>query len=143
VDDFNYERLKHLKIHDTGSSLQVRFLNKFTKKQGQISLAKIILLTTRPMIDHVDRNYLNNQINNLRPCNYGDNSYNKTKYRNNISGFIGVSWNKKLKKWSAYASYKNTKIHLGYFNTAEEAAKVRDKAAKELFGKFAVLNFPE
>lgn len=34
-------------------------------------------------------------------------------------------------------------IYLGSYNTSEEAARVYDTKAKELFGDFALLNFPE
>ncbi len=32
--------------------------------------------------------------------------------------------------------------HIGYFDNEEEAAKARDKKSLELFGEFAILNFP-
>jgi hypothetical protein len=43
------------------------------------------------------------------------------------------------KPWRAYLKERN----LGYFETAEEAAKMRDRKALEWFGEFAILNFPE
>ncbi|HFJ9284820.1 TPA: AP2 domain-containing protein [Bacillus toyonensis] len=57
------------------------------------------------------------------------------------SGFRGVRrWNK---KYQAVIFYDKKQIHLGMFNTPEEAAKAYDKKAIELFGDKAVLNFPE
>ena len=47
-------------------------------------------------IDHIDRNPLNNQISNLRLVTPTENRYNKSKYKNNKSGYIGVS--KKVNK---------------------------------------------
>lgn len=38
-----------------------------------------------------------------------------------------------------YDKWKN--IHIGVFNTAEEAAKAHDEVAKKLHGQFARLNF--
>jgi hypothetical protein len=44
----------------------------------------------------------------------------------NSSGHIGVSLNKKLQKWAAYLRLQGRKIHIGYFDTPEEAGKARD-----------------
>lgn len=38
--------------------------------------------------------------------------------------------------------YEIGRKHLGTFATAEEAAKVYDEHAKQLYGEFAYLNFP-
>jgi hypothetical protein len=49
------------------------------------------------------------------------------------------------KRYEAYIRKPNSpkrKISLGWYETAEEAARVYDKAAKEYFGEFAYFNFP-
>ena len=45
----------------------------------------------------------------------------------NTSGFRGVSYNKKLKKYSSSITVNRKNIHLGYFNNALEAGLCRDK----------------
>jgi hypothetical protein len=42
-------------------------------------------------VEHIDRNPLNCQISNLRLATHAENMCNKSKYKNNTSGFIGVS----------------------------------------------------
>ena len=46
---------------------------------------------------------------------------------NNNSGYRGVSYNKKLKKYSSSITVNRKNIHLGYFNNALEAGLCRDK----------------
>lgn len=42
-------------------------------------------------VEHKDQNGLNCQISNLRLANRSENNCNKTKYKNNTSGFKGIS----------------------------------------------------
>jgi hypothetical protein len=59
----------------------------------------------------------------------------------NLSGFIGVGWHKATSKWRAFISLNGRHIHLGYFSDKVMAALARDKAARESYGEYAVLNF--
>ena len=52
--------------------------------------------------------------------------------KTNTSGFRGVSWNKKIRKYVAGIRINTIKKHLGYFNTAIEAAKAYDEKARTL-----------
>ena len=92
------------------------------------------------VVDHIDRNSLNNRRSNLRRCTQGQNLFNQ-RPRNGSSKYKGVSWNKKQKQWSAAIEKNNKQFHLGYFNNEKDAAMAYDAKAKELFGQFAYLNF--
>lgn len=94
-------------------------------------------------VDHVDHDRLNNTRANLRVCSHVDNIRSQSKRVDNTSGFRGVSHRKDTGKWSAYIHEHGLKISLGCFKTAAEAAKAYDKAAKKLYGSFAVLNNKE
>lgn len=93
-------------------------------------------------IDHIDRNRENNHESNLRLATRSQNAMNKKIYSNNLSGYIGVSWDKKAKKWRACIGFNKKQIHLGYFDDKIEAAHTRDRAAIKYFGEYANLNFP-
>lgn len=84
------------------------------------------------MLDHIDRNKLNNRIENLRECDKEVNSWNRDKQANNTSGYRGVSWNKAAGKWHAYIKIKGKRKHLGLFSTPEEANEAYEKAKSEL-----------
>ena len=90
--------------------------------------------------DHRDHNKLNNQKSNIRNATIHQNAVNHKKYKNNTSGYIGVS--KHIGKWQSHISHNQKLMHLGLYDTPEEAARARDKKAVELYGEFAKLNFP-
>ena len=92
------------------------------------------------VIDHIDHNGLNNRRENLRICTVTQNVANKRKGKGS-SNFKGVSWHKRDQMWIATIHQKRKQLHLGYFNDELEAAKAYDKAAKDLWGEFAKLNF--
>ncbi len=95
------------------------------------------------VIDHKNRNGLDNRKNNLRITTQSGNSANSKLKNTSSSGYKGVSYQKDCdKKWVAKITLDYKSIHIGCFNTKEEAAKAYDKKAIELFGEFARLNFP-
>jgi len=88
-------------------------------------------------IDHINCIPSDNRILNLRECSVSENSANSSFRSNNKSGYKGVSWHKKLKKWAAQIGVKRKNIKLGYFDSAEEAANAYCVAAMKYFGEFA------
>lgn len=91
-------------------------------------------------IDHKDRNKLNNLKDNLRIVTESQNQQNRELQSNNLSGWKGVSWHLYNQKWQAQIGVNGKPIHLGYFDTAEDAARAYNTAAIYYFGEFAVLN---
>lgn len=66
------------------------------------------------VIDHIDRNTLNNKINNLRVVTQQENAYNRSQQLNNISGATGVNWHKLSGCWVAQWK-ENKKNCVRYF----------------------------
>lgn len=90
------------------------------------------------LVDHVDLNKLNNRRANLRQCSHSLNHGNAPLRSDNTSGFKGVSRDKK--KWCASIMVNQRHLHIGNFNTPEEAAHAYNAAARRHFGEFARLN---
>lgn len=88
------------------------------------------------MVDHRNRNGLDNRRENLRFCTYAENARNR---RMRCGGFKGVS-QRPNGKWQA-AIGRN--IYLGVYDDPLDAARAYDAAALEMWGEFAALNFPE
>lgn len=87
-------------------------------------------------VDHIDGNVLNNSAGNLRLATRSENRVNSGKPRNNTSGFKGVTWCKRRKKYRAAIS-KNYKFHdLGYFDDPAEAGRAYEEAARKIHGEF-------
>lgn len=89
------------------------------------------------VIDHINRNRLDNRTCNLRTCTPHENCLNKSTQCNNISGYPGVSWDKTRNKWLVHITFNRKQIHLGRFNTLEEAIEARKQAEVEYFGEYA------
>ncbi|MDN5300927.1 MAG: hypothetical protein PWQ60_441 [Thermoanaerobacteraceae bacterium] len=75
------------------------------------------------IVDHVNRDKLDNRKVNLRIADQSVNAINSKMRRDNTSGFRGVYWNKQKQKFRAIAVINGIQIHLGLYNTPEEAYK--------------------
>lgn len=106
--------------------------------------------------DHINGDGLDNRRVNLRQVTRRQNLMNKKPYKRYVnrrsgtpwSQFKGVSWGGSLghetKPWRARIHVGPGKERqLGRFATELQAARVYDKAAREHYGEFARLNFPE
>jgi hypothetical protein len=88
-------------------------------------------------IDHKDHNPLNDRIENLRPATESQNAGNMVRPSNNTSGHKGVYWDYANSRWRAKIQVNGKTIHIGRFNTKEEAYAARCREAKKYFGDFA------
>lgn len=100
------------------------------------------------LVDHRDGNILNNCRDNLRPATHYQNSANRKSLLGSSSQYLGVY--KDIRKygdkiytyWTAKVKQHGKVLYKTTFKDEVEAAKAYDKAAKEIHGEFARLNFP-
>lgn len=97
---------------------------------------QIVLKEKGTDIDHINGNPLDNRKINLRVCSHRENCMNQKKCKTNTSGVPGVSWYQATGKWKVQIVVKNKRIHLGYFNDLEDAARCRREAEEKYFGTF-------
>jgi hypothetical protein len=101
------------------------------------------------VIDHRDRNGLNNQKSNLRSCTHSQNNTNRVGIGK--SSFRGVSIKirkhkskngtiKEYSYWLASIQINGKSKSLGYFKTEVEAALRYNEEAIKVHGEFAYLN---
>lgn len=95
------------------------------------------------VVDHINRNGLDNRRSNLRVVTVTENNWNVPPRAGRRSEFRGVVFEKRQGNYYAKISVDGKKVHLGTFPTEEEAARAFDFAAKQYRGQFAQLNFPE
>ena len=96
----------------------------------------------RMVVDHIDHNGLHNRLTNMRLCTRRQNNYN-SRTASGSSQYKGVSYDRAAHKWRATINHRGQHHHLGLFETEIQAAHAYDQKARELFGPYAYLNFPE
>jgi len=83
-------------------------------------------------INHIDHNPLNNCIDNLEIVTRAQNKQWSRPNKTNVTGYKGVSWKKRQNKWESQIGVDGRKIHLGHFDTPEEAYEAYKTKAREL-----------
>lgn len=89
---------------------------KMIKRHRIIAFSFLNLEINNPkqQVDHIDGNRINNCLSNLRVVTPQQNQWNKTKAK-------GYYWNKRTQKFKAQIYLNKKLIHLGYFNSEDEA----------------------
>ena len=94
-------------------------------------------------MDHINGNRNDNRRSNLRICSAKENTRNQKLRSNNTTGYKGVSYDQRRKKYIASITVDYKSKFLGYFSDPIEAALKYDQAAILLFGEYARPNFME
>lgn len=151
VDDADYDWLNQWKwrAHTRkDTTYAIRSLPRTHDGKLRISILMHRVITECPRhldVDHINHNGLDNQRSNLRCCSHRENLNNLR--RPGSSSFPGVRFNQG--KWRASIKFKNENIHIGTFQTEQNAAlayqiarrhyEAEEKKAKSKKSEFAYL----
>ena len=142
VDDEDFEYLNQWKWLCSNNLyvIKVFYNRKEQKKTFKLMHREIMKIPKGMYTDHINHDTLDNRKCNLRICTNQENSFNSKLNKNNTSGYKGVSWEERRKKWRASINKNQKQIHSRYFDNELKAAKQYDIWAKELFKQFANFN---
>ena len=113
---------------------------RLKRKNLRVHRVAFLLMTgawPKFFIDHINGDGTDNRFCNLREATVAQNSQNSKFRKTNTSGFKGVSWHKKGRKWRADICANRKLYHLGTFDNIEDAINAYRQASEKLHGEFA------
>lgn len=137
IDIQDINKCKQITWHYSNSKDIPYICGKVKNKNIKLHRYLLNLNNSNYVVDHINRNTLDNRRINLRVADYQENSFNRGIRSDNTSGVIGVDFNKRAKKWRAKIKYDSVNIHLGYFKDIDEALINRRIAEQILFGEYS------
>lgn len=147
-EDFNWSSQSTWWLGPTGYATRSVWSSEYGKIGQRINLHREVLersigrqLSASEMVDHINRDRLDNRRCNLRVATKAQNCINRPSNVGSSSIYKGVSWSESRKKWVAATKVDKQPIYIGRFVDEEYAAYMYDMYVKGLFGEFAYLNF--
>lgn len=135
IDLEDVEKCKNHKWHKKHSNRGKYYV--FTRIEGKpIRLHRFVIdyYDLVLEIDHINGDSLDNRKENLRKITHQKNVQNQNKIpSNNASGYIGVGWDKRNKKWRAQIKTNKKVFHLGSFEKIEDAIIARKNGELKYF----------
>lgn len=128
VDDEDYNTINQYKWYVDQNGYA-----KYSAGLKTIYMHRLINPTKKGiMVDHIDRNRLNNTRANLRNADKSLNMHNRAYQKNSTTKVKGVYWYKNYGLWESQIQFRGKKIRIGYFRLKSDAASARYAAETQL-----------
>lgn len=131
---WRFDRYAVRTVHVRGNSKKTKVVFM------HLVIAKRMRMSLKSEVDHKNQDKLDNQRHNLRPANDRQQNGNRGLRKDNTSGYRGVTWKPKSRKWQAEIHLGKKKVYLGLHLSKRKAATAWNRAATKAFGKYAWLN---
>lgn len=141
IDNEDFELVVQYKWYYNNNGYAVTSINN-----KKIYMHRLILniRDTNILVDHKNRNGIDNRKKNLRIATKSENVINSKLPKNNTSGYKGVSYvphtsdgYKRKKPWAVHITKDKKRYFLGYHSTKENANIAYTNACIKLFGEFS------
>lgn len=141
VDEADYEAVAARKWCASVRKRRVYAVSHRRRGEG-VGIIYMHRLIAKPdagsVVDHVNRNTLDNTRGNLRLATRQQNNFNAGAHADKaVSAPVGVSWAKAVGKWYAKIGVDGRQISLGHHDTLEQAVAARIAGEVKYHGNFA------
>ncbi|MDN7951781.1 HNH endonuclease [Burkholderia multivorans] len=141
VDDEDYEWLSKLRwrVDSRGYAVRTSKHPHDPRRKTQEQMHRAVMglaYGDGREVDHRNGNPLDNRRENLRICSRSQNQMNRSLQKNNRSGYKGVSWDSRRRRWSVYIGINGKNRFVGSFDTPEDGYRAYCAAAEKLHKDF-------
>ena len=128
---------KHKRFDIAGGQQQNGYIyikiNNILYKAHRIAWLYVYGVLPDADIDHINQIKNDNRLCNLRCVTRSENQLNRGKRKDNTSCFTGIVFHKASSKWAANISKNKKRIHLGLFDSKQDAIEKRKHYEKLLY----------
>jgi hypothetical protein len=140
IDNEDFDRIMEHNWYYTSNNPKRPYFSFSKRINGErhwTSLHRFILDAPKgSVVDHISGDTLDNRKSNLRITDWTGNAQNHGIADNNTSGYRGVHFDKRKKRWKAVIYHNEKGILLGHYPSKELASFVYEEAAKVIFGEY-------
>lgn len=140
VDDQDFDYLSQYTWSASRSGNYIYPVTTVTRSGYNTTRPMHRFLVDAPLVDHANRDGLDNRRANLRACTKQQNARNSRPRADGTSQYKGVYWLGSRERWVARITIDYKSHWIGSYKSETDAALAYNHAAEEFFGEFAVLN---
>lgn len=126
ISDCDADLILSHKWHCLAIGYAARSVRKKKKRSMVYMHREITKAKPGELVDHINGNTLDNRRENLRIVTKSENNRNRIKPTRASSGYFGVVKTKEG-RWKSFSRSNGKFLHIGHYDTPEEAANARDE----------------